>query len=64
MSTKATGDISESMVVTELLKHHYNALIPVGDRLPYDIAVDVNGRLIRIQVKTAWFNKQSNNWVC
>lgn len=30
-------------------------LQPVGDRLPYDLALDMNGRLIRLQVKSAWY---------
>jgi ribosomal protein L23 len=30
-------------------------LKPIGDRLPYDLAIDVNGKLLRIQVKSAWF---------
>jgi hypothetical protein len=32
------------------------SLKPVGDRLPYDLAFDVNGVLIKIQVKYAWFD--------
>ena len=52
------------MVVAELLKNNYNVLIPVGDRLAYDIAVDIKGQLVRIQVKSAWFNDKSKNWVC
>ena len=41
----------------ELLKRKFRVLRPVGDRLPYDLAVDVHGRLIRIQIKCAWFEK-------
>jgi hypothetical protein len=41
--------------MTELLKRGFNVLRPVGDRLPYDLAIDINGKLIRIQVKSAWF---------
>ncbi len=31
-------------------------LKPVGDRLPYDLALDLDGKLLRIQVKSAWFS--------
>ncbi len=55
MDTKLKADIAESAVVTELLKKGFKVLKPVGDRLPYDVAVDVGGRLIRIQVKHAWY---------
>ena len=58
MDTKLKSDIAESIVLTELLKRGFNVLRPVGDRLAYDLAVDVNGKLIRLQVKHAWFNEQ------
>ncbi len=54
MDTKLKSDIAESEVVTQLLKRGYRVLKPVGDRLPYDLAVDLNGKLIRIQIKSAW----------
>ena len=40
MDTKLKADIAESAAITELLHRGYNVLRPVGDRLPYDIAVD------------------------
>ena len=46
MDTKLKADIAESAVVTEFLKRGLKVLKPVGDRLPYDLAVDLNGRLI------------------
>ncbi len=55
MDTKLKADIAESAAITALLKRGFRVLKPVGDRLPYDLAVDVNGRLIRIQVKSAWY---------
>jgi len=58
--TKLKADIAESAVVTALLKKGLNVLKPVGDRLPYDLGIDRFGRLIRIQVKSAWFNASAN----
>jgi len=55
MDTKLKADIAESAVMTELLKRGFKVLKPIGDRLPYDLAVDVNGKLVKIQVKSAWF---------
>jgi hypothetical protein len=55
MDTKLKADIAESAVVTELLKRGFRVLQPVGDRLPYDLAVDRRGRLVRVQVKSAWY---------
>ena len=54
MDTKLKSDIAESAVVTELLKRGYKVLRPVGDRLPYDLALDINGKLLKIQIKSAW----------
>ena len=58
MDTKLKADIAESAVVTELLKKGFRVLRPLGDRLPYDLGVDSGKKLIRIQVKSAWFNKK------
>lgn len=60
MDTKLKADIAESAVVTELLRRGFRVLKPVGDRLPYDIAIDLNGKLIRIQIKHAWFVARDN----
>ena len=58
MDTKLKSDIAESAVATELLSRGFNVLRPVGDRLAYDLAVDIKGRLVRIQIKHAWFNEK------
>ena len=60
MDTKLKADIAESAVTTELLKRGFRVLHPVGDRLAYDLAIDLQGKLIRIQVKSAWFDKRAN----
>ena len=57
MDTKLKSDIAESAVVTELLRRGFKVLKPVGDRLPYDLAIDLRGKLLRIQVKSAWLQK-------
>ena len=53
--TKLRADVAEAAVLTELLKRSFRVLRPIGDRLPYDLALDRDGRLIRIQVKSAWY---------
>ncbi len=63
MDTKLKADIAESAAVTELLKRGFNVLRPLGDRLPYDLAVDLQGKSIRIQVKSAWFNAKDKCYV-
>jgi len=63
MDTKLKADIAESAVTTELLKRSFRVLQPVGDRLAYDLGADLGGRLLRIQVKSAWFNAKDNCYV-
>src|SRR3989338_2879211 len=57
MDTKLKADIAESATITELLKRSFRVLRPVGDRLPYDLALDINGKLLRLQVKSAWLDR-------
>ncbi len=64
MDTKLKADIAESAVITELLKRGFKVLRPVGDRLPYDLAIDIEGRLIKIHVKSTWFYKGAYKIAC
>jgi hypothetical protein len=45
------------------LKRGWGVLKPIGDRLPYDLVLDVEGTLIKVQVKSAWFDKRTRNYV-
>jgi hypothetical protein len=61
--TKLKGDLAEQIVICEALKRNVDVSIPVGDRLPYDLIFDVDGVLLKIQVKCAWFDKRASNYV-
>ena len=61
--TKLKGDIAEQAAVLHALKRGWGVLKPVGDRLPYDLVFDVEGILVKIQVKFAWFDAPSGNYV-
>lgn len=63
MNTKNKGDLAEQAVILKALAHGWEVLKPVGDRLPYDLVFDVNGKLFKIQVKYAWFDKKRKNFV-
>jgi PD-(D/E)XK endonuclease len=63
MDTKLKGDIAEQAVVLYALKQGWGVLKPIGDRLPYDLALDISGSLITIQVKSAWFDTKRQNYV-
>jgi hypothetical protein len=62
MSTKLKGDIAEQAAILRLLELGWGVAKPIGDRLPYDLIADVNGKLIRLQVKSAWFNAFDQNF--
>ncbi|TAF10532.1 MAG: endonuclease [Nostocales cyanobacterium] len=63
MDTKLKGDIAEEAATLHALKRGWGVLKPVGDRLAYDLVFDVEGNLIKIQVKYAWFDEPSGNYV-
>lgn len=63
MITKQKGDIAEQAVVLYALKQGWGVLRPVGDRLSYDLVFDIAGVLVKIQVKSAWFDAKSENYV-
>ena len=63
METKQKGDIAEQMVILEALKKGWGVSVPFGDRLPYDLVFDIDGKLFKIQVKSAWFDSIKENYV-
>ncbi len=63
MDTKLKGDIAEQAAILHSLKKGFGVLRPVGDRLAYDLVLDIDSCLIRIQVKCAWFNQATGNYV-
>ncbi|WP_435334782.1 group I intron-associated PD-(D/E)XK endonuclease [Haloarchaeobius sp. TZWWS8] len=56
VNSKDIGDETESKILSVLVSHGYSVSLPFGDNDRYDLIVD-DGRLLRIQCKTAWENK-------
>ncbi len=63
MDTKLKGDIAEQAVILYALQQGWGVLKPIGDRLPYDLVLDVEGAFVKIQVKSAWFDDKKKNYV-
>ena len=63
MDTKLKGDLAEQAAIMHALKQGWGVLKPVGDRLPYDLVFDVHGKLVKVQVKYAWLDAPSGNYV-
>ena len=53
MDTKLIGNITELEVLTYVTKLGYQVSIPFGDRERYDQIWDINGKLLKVQVKTS-----------
>ncbi|MGB8643964.1 MAG: group I intron-associated PD-(D/E)XK endonuclease [Anaerolineae bacterium] len=63
MDTKIKGDVAEQAAILHALERGWGVLKPIGDRLPYDLVFDVEGTLVKIQVKCAWFDQARSNYV-
>jgi len=59
ISALPTGKAAEHMVCAHLIMMGYQAYLS-DQGLPYDIVVDIDGRLIRVQVKSTVFAKNIN----
>lgn len=51
-NTNIKGKISELEILTYVTKLGYSVSIPFGDKDKYDQIWDVNGKLLKIQIKT------------
>jgi hypothetical protein len=68
MNTKAVGELSEGIVLAELLKLGFSASLPFGNNQRYDLLVDDGSNIWKVQVKTGrlrsggvYFNTASLN---
>lgn len=53
LNTKQIGNVTEIECMLAFVKLGYNVLTPYGDCERYDFVADVNGKMLKIQVKTA-----------
>jgi hypothetical protein len=52
MNPKGVGEVSEGIVLAELLKMGKTVCLPFGNNQSYDLLMDDAGSFVRIQVKT------------
>ena len=58
MNSNQKGKITELELLLHLTKLGYSVSIPYGDKDKYDQIWDINGKLIRVQIKTSrWKNE-------
>ena len=54
MNKTQIGDYSEQLFVLYCLKREIPISKPIGNNLPYDFIIEFEGKLLKIQVKTAY----------
>jgi hypothetical protein len=55
--TSGVGEISRLQIIAALARRGKQILLPVGDHLRYDLAIDEEGIILRIQCKTGRLRK-------
>ncbi|MAG26116.1 hypothetical protein CMI47_11155 [Candidatus Pacearchaeota archaeon] len=58
MNTKQKGDISVANILASILEYDIPVCVPWGDCQPYDLIVDMNGELLKIQCKTGRLSQE------
>lgn len=61
MNTTQIGDISECKFVLACLKANIPICRPVGNNLPYDFIIEYQGKLVKIQVKSAYKSRSADS---
>lgn len=55
MTTNQKGRVAEAKVIAKLVELGEHVLVPFGNSGRYDVALDRNGKLVRVEVKTGRF---------
>ena len=53
LTSKEKGNLTELQCLTSFYKLGHSVSIPYGDNCRYDFILDINGKLLKIQVKTS-----------
>ncbi len=57
-TTVHKGQVTETKILARLTELGYRCLVPWGNYHTYDIAIDSDGQLVRIQCKTGRYNEK------
>ena len=61
MTNKDKGELVEQIVITELMKLGIPVSKPIGDNKPYDIIIDLDNELKKVQIRTCWKQENKNS---
>ena len=59
LSSKQKGNLTELQCITFFYQLGYSVSIPYGENSRYDFIADINGKLIKVQVKTSRVRKEN-----
>ena len=63
LTSKQKGNLTELQCITYLYQLGYKCSIPYGENSRYDFIVDIDGILIRVQVKTSSKKDEEGNQI-
>ena len=61
MNCNYQGAITETQIILECLKHEIEISIPYGNKARYDLIMDINHNLYRVQIKTSRVARTQGN---
>jgi hypothetical protein len=61
LDSKKKGNLTEMQCMSAFMAQNCGVSIPFGDNSKYDFIADVDGHLLKIQVKTASISKKDEN---
>ena len=62
MNHTQKGDITEQRFILYCMEKNIPISKPLNNNLPYDCIIDLNGKLLKIQVKTGYDNKGTDSF--
>lgn len=57
MNSKEKGDLAVAHAISYFMTNGYEVCLPIGDKRQYDVIVELDGKLFRVQVKYAGYYK-------
>ena len=61
LNSKQKGNLTELQCLTSFYEQGCHVSLPYGENSRYDMIVDVNGKLLRVQVKTSSLKKEDES---
>lgn len=62
MKPKEKGDLAAAQAISYFMTNGYEVCLPIGDKRPYDLIVELGGVLSRVQIKYAGYYKGDNKY--